>query len=71
MLSDEPDEPGLLNATLEMVPLAARMQTERGPLWENDIMRAATSYKPNRTRTTMCYSNYDTHPPLDHNVREK
>jgi hypothetical protein len=38
-----PDESGCLSVTLEIVPLAESMHTERGPFCENDIMRAATS----------------------------
>jgi len=40
-----PEEPGWRIVTLEIAPLAERMQIPCGPFWEKERMVAATSFK--------------------------
>lgn len=40
-----PELPGWLIVTLETQPVAERIQTDRGPLWENDAILLTISCK--------------------------
>lgn len=48
-----PEEPGWRKVTLEIAPMAERMQMERGPFWENDSILVATSCKQEREESDM------------------